>query len=109
EVAPNVSVSRVPFLSRFASEMRLNLRVHDFLPVGVTVPPSLKTVFPAVSTATMCGQSVALLAVTETTGAPNCSTARSSGQNVYPALPFAVNERGPLRTIVKRFTFGTVA
>src|SRR3954451_15966238 len=117
DVAPSVSRSRVPFFNRFASEMRLNLTVHEALPFGVTVAPSLNTVAPALSTATRCGQFDADFAVTETLGEPNCSTVRLSGENVYTTLPFAVSPRWPLvvaprsrrRLSASRFVFGTAA
>src|SRR5205814_9602448 len=98
-----------PFLNRFASEMRSNLAVHEAFPLGVTVPPSLNTVSPALSTATMCGQFDADFAVTERTGGPNCSTVRLSGENVYTTLPLGVSACDPLRLTTNRFVFGTVA
>src|SRR5512132_1679919 len=109
DVAPSVRRSRVPFFNRFASEMRLNLTVHEAFSLGVTVPPSLNTVLPALSTATRCGQFDADFAVTETTGGPNCSYVRLSAENVYTTLPLDVSPCGPLRLTANRFVFGTVA
>src|SRR3954452_10921354 len=88
--------------------MRLNFTFHDFFPTGVSVPPSLSTVSPAVRTATMWGQFVALFALTDTIGAPNCSTVCVRGGNVYTTLLPGVRLCSALRETLNRFAFGTV-